>query len=295
MKDFSPVRRLFRFLKWTIAVLLVLAIVAVAGIYFASERILHRKYAVPLADIVVPKTAEAITEGERLARVYGCYGGCHGKRFEGNVLFEEAHVARLVAPSLHKAAARWNDAELARIVRHGVRPDGESVFAMPSYVFKGMSDADLGAILAFLRQAPDEAGLDPQLQVMALGRLGLATGKFESVASLIDHETVRPPAVTPKDPLALGDYIAHTNCAECHGADLRGRTEGPVIAPDLAIAGAYSLPAFTKLLREAVPVGGQTLGLMGSAVRARFKYLTDDEIAATYEYLLSRIAPKPRP
>jgi len=288
-------RRLFRFLKWTIAGLLVLAIVAVVGIYFASERVLHRKYTVPLTEIVVPTTPQAVAAGERLARVYGCYGGCHGKRFEGNVLFEEAHVARLVAPSLHKAAARWNDAELARIVRHGVRPNGESVFAMPSYVFKGMSDADLGAILAFLRHAPGEAGLDPQLKAMALGRLGLATGKFQSVASMIDHETVRPPAVTPTDPLALGDYIAHTNCAECHAPDLRGRTEGPVIAPDLAIAGAYALPAFTRLLREAVPVGGQTLGLMGSAVRTRFKYLTDDEIAATHQYLLSRFAPKSRP
>lgn len=69
MKDWSRVRSLFRFLKWPIAVLLVLAIVAVAGIYFASERILHRKYTVPLTDIAVPNTPGAITEGERLARV----------------------------------------------------------------------------------------------------------------------------------------------------------------------------------------------------------------------------------
>jgi mono/diheme cytochrome c family protein len=286
------VRGLFRFLKWTIAILLVVGIVAVLGIYFSSERILHRKYTVPLTEIAVPDTPSALAEGERLARVYGCYGGCHGKRFEGNVLFEEAHVARLVAPNLHKAAARWNNAELARIVRHGVRPNGESVFAMPSYVFKGMSDADLGAILAFLRKAPEEPGLDPELKAMALGRFGLVTGKFQSVASMIDHDDLRPPAVTPREPLALGDYLAHTNCAECHAPDLRGRKEGPVIAPDLAIAGAYSLPAFTRLLREGVPVGGQTLGTMGSVARSRFKYLTDDEIAATHQYLLSRLASK---
>ena len=272
--------------------LVVLAIAAVLAVYIGSERIIHRKYSVPLAEIAVPDTPEAVAAGERLARVYGCYGGCHGTRFEGHMLFEEANVARLVAPSLHKAAARWNNAELARIIRHGVRPNGESVFAMPSYVFKGMSDEDLGAILAFLRKAKEEPGLDPKLEVMAFGRIGLVTGQFKSVASMIDHGTVRPPAATPKEPMALGDYIAHTNCAECHGADLRGLKEGPVISPDLVMIGAYSLPAFTRLLREAIPVGGQSLTLMASASRSRFTHLTDEEIGATYQYLMGQFGPK---
>ena len=285
----GDVRRLLRVLSWLIAGIIVLAIAAGLVVYIASNRALHRKYEIPLTDVAVPSAPEAIAEGQRLARIYGCYGGCHGKRFEGNMLFEEAHVARLVAPSLNKAAARYTNAELVRIIRHGVRPNRESVFGMPSSSFKGMSDADLGAILAFLRQAPDEPGLDPRLDALILGRVGILTGKFRPMAATFDHDTVRPPAVRPQDRLALGDYLAHTICAECHGHDLHGIPSGPVIPPDLRIAGAYSLPAMARLLREGIPAGGQTLGVMGSAARGRFSHFTDEEIAAVHAYLTTVI------
>ena len=276
-------QRLRRWAARGIGAIVLLAVLLVAAVYLASERVLHRTYSIGLTAISLPEDSSALVEGERLARVRGCFGGCHGERFEGKVFFDQPRVARLVAPNLTEAAARWSDAELARIIRHGVRPNGRSVFGMPAHTFSLLSDKDLGAILAFLRHVPTEPGLQAELRPRALGRLGLAIGQFQPEAELIPHDSVRPPAVTPQDPLAHGQYLARTICTECHGGDLHGSQDGST--PDLRVAVAYSPQTFTRLLREGVPLDGRSLGLMGRAARGRFRYLTEAEIADLYRYL----------
>jgi mono/diheme cytochrome c family protein len=276
-------RRLLRWAVWSFAAILLLALLAVAAVYLASERILRRTYPVGLTAITLPNDSTALVEGGRLARVRGCFGGCHGERFEGKVFFDEPGVARLVAPNLTQAAARWSDPELARIVRHGVRPNGRSVFSMPAHTFSSLSESDLGAILAFLRHAPPEPGLQAELDARWLGRLGLVLGKYRPEAELIPHDSIRPPKATPREPLAHGRYLARTICTECHGGDLHGAADGST--PDLRIAAAYSPQTFARLLREGVPLDQRQLGLMGRVARGRFRYLTDVEISDLYQYL----------
>jgi len=48
-------------------------------------------------------------------------------------------------------ARQLTDAELGRIIRHGVRANGTSVWAMPSASFYHLEDADLGDIIAYVR------------------------------------------------------------------------------------------------------------------------------------------------
>ncbi|HSE45232.1 MAG TPA: cytochrome c, partial [Gemmatimonadales bacterium] len=189
-------RRLLRWAAWTFGAIALFALLAVAYVYVASERILRRPYTIALTPITVPDDSTAPIEGERLARVRGCFGGCHGMRSEGQVFFDDPKIARLVAPNLTEAAARWNDAELARIIRHGVRPNGRSVFSMPAHTFSGLSDEDLGAILAFLRHMPPEPGLQAELRPRYLGRLGLVLGQYRPEAELIAHDSI-PPTTTP--------------------------------------------------------------------------------------------------
>jgi mono/diheme cytochrome c family protein len=228
--------------------------------------------------------------GERLARVRGCFGGCHGERFEGQVFFDEPGVARLVAPNLTQAAARWSDPELVRIIRYGVRPNGRSVFSMPAHTFSALSEEDLGAILAFLRHTPPEPGLQAELQPRWLGRLGLVLGKYRPEAELIPQDALRPPSGTPQDPLPHGRYLARTICTECHGIDLHGASDGST--PDLRIVAAYSPQTFTRLLREGAPLDRRVLGLMGRVARGRLRYLTDAEIAHLYSYLRTLNGPR---
>jgi len=272
--------------SWGIGAIALIALLAVVYVYVASERILRRTYLVALTPITLPADSAALIEGERMARVRGCFGGCHGERLEGHVFFDEPKVARLVAPNLSDAAARWSDAELARIIRHGIRPNGRSVFSMPAHTFSGLSDEDLGAILAFVRQVPPEPGLQAELRARSLGRLGLVLGEYRPEAELIAHDSV-PPATTPREPLAHGRYLANTICTECHGLDLHGVAGS---TPDLVIVAAYSPETFTRLLREGVPLDQRQLRLMGDMSRRRFFYLTDVEITDLYQYL-SKLKP----
>jgi mono/diheme cytochrome c family protein len=253
------------------------------AVYLGSERILRRTYTVALTAVSLPTDSTALLEGERLARVRGCFGGCHGERFEGKVFFDEPGVARLVAPNLTQAAARWSDPELVRIIRRGVRPNGRSVFSMPAHTFSALSEGDLGAILAFLRHAPPEPGLQAELDARWLGRLGLVLGKYRPEAELIPQDVIRPPPATPQEPVAHGQYLARTICTECHGIDLHGASDGST--PDLRIVAAYSPQTFARLLREGVPLDERVLGLMGRVARGRLRYLTNAEISDLYRYL----------
>ena len=275
--------RRLRWMAWSLAAGVLLALLLTGAVYLGSERILRRRYAVGLTAVTLPGGSAALVEGERLARVRGCFGGCHGERFEGSVFFDEPGIARLVAPNLTEAAARWSDPELVRIIRYGVRPNGRSVFSMPAHTFSALSEGDLGAILAFLRRAPREPGLQPQLNARWLGRLGLVLGKYRPEAELIPQDALRPPRTTPQEPRSHGRYLARTICTECHGIDLHGAPDRST--PDLRIVVGYSPQAFTRLLREGVPLDGRALRLMGRVARGRFRYLTDSEVSDLYGYL----------
>lgn len=68
----------------------------------------------------------------------------------------------------------YPDADLARIIRRGVRPDGRTVVVMPSEMFSALTDADLGKILAYLHSEPPRAGPGRKVRVGPLAReLGL--------------------------------------------------------------------------------------------------------------------------
>lgn len=291
-------RRVLRWLGFAAAGVVGLAIVALVALYGLSERAIRRAYPAPSTPAFatpLPTDPASLAEGRRLALTRGCYDGCHGHGFAGSVFFDEPGVARLVAPDLTASARRYSDAELERIVRHGVRPDGRSVFGMPSSTFHELSDGDLARILAFLRSQPPANGLAPSLQAGPLGRLGILTGRFEPTAVMVRRElAATPPLVAPADTgdsLALGRYVARTVCTECHGPDLRGGGGTPA----LAVASAYTQGEFRHFLRTGAAKGGRELPLMSGVARRRFSHLTDAEVGALHAYLRSLAAPAKAP
>src|SRR5437764_7369307 len=166
-------KRLLRWMGVGLASLVGALIVACTVVYMLSERMLRRTYDVPAVTLTVPTDAESIVEGQRLATVRGCFNGCHGKNAEGVVMFDQPIIARVVAPDLTAAVRRYSDAELALIVRKGIRPDGHTLLIMPAEVFGGMTDADLGRIIAFLKSLPPATGPGPSVSVGPIGRAGL--------------------------------------------------------------------------------------------------------------------------
>ena len=273
-------------LRWTLIVLAALAallVLAYLVVYLQSERVLHQRYSVPTATFSVPADADSIAEGRRLAIMRGCYFGCHGKQAEGRVLFDQAMIARIVAPNLSAATRKYNDAQLSAIIRDGVRPDGRSLIVMPSEVFHDLSDAELGDIIAFLRSLPPSAGPGPEFSVGPLGRVGLAMGQFKLAAGEI-ADVVPPPEATDET-AAWGRHLARTICAQCHGTSLRGASNPDFTSPSLQVVAAYSTPAFTQLLRTGVPPSGRKLIEMSDAARNNLSHLSDAEILALYAYL----------
>ncbi|MGH8254280.1 MAG: c-type cytochrome, partial [Steroidobacteraceae bacterium] len=252
---------------------------------------LDHRYPALSTTIAVPVDAASIAEGQRLATITGCYAGCHGPQAAGAVLFDEPIIGRLVAPDLGVSARQHSDAELANIVRRGLRPDGRSVIVMPSQAFTYLSDADLGRIIAFLRSLPASAGPAPSVALGPLGRLGLVTGQFKMAARLI-AETVSTPEAATADAVT-GRYLARAVCAHCHGTDLHGESTPAYVSSNLQVVAAYTPEAFTQLLRTGVPLGGRKLDMMRIEALANLSHLTDAEIASLYSYLHSLPATTP--
>jgi cytochrome c553 len=275
--------RLLRWIGIALGSLVALALTAYLVVYVLSERLLGRVYQVPTVSISIPTDPGSIAEGRRLATVRGCVGSCHGPQAEGMILFEDPLVGRIFAPNLTAAVRKYSDAEIAVAIRNGLRPDGRSMIVMPAEAFVGLTDEDLGRIIAFLKSLPETPGPDSSLSLGPLGRLGFVIGKFKSVAELID-QTVPPPEAMNAE-AAYGRYLARTICAGCHGTSLNGDSNPDFTSPPLQAVAAYSLQEFAELLRTGVALGGRNLGVMSAESRNNLSLLTDTEIAALYRYL----------
>jgi len=275
-----------RFKKWLVrgtAGILTLLVVVIAGLYLLAERTLRRGYAdVPSQQFTAPTDSASVAAGERLAVLRGCLG-CHGSALEGGVFFDEPFVGRIVVPDLTRVALEYTDSELERAIRGGVRKNGRGMLVMPSDMFYNLSDADLGAIIAFVRSVDPGAGPETEISLGPLARGMLVAGVFSPAVAAIDHGAPRLDPGDGTDPVQLGRYLATTVCTECHGTDFSGSSDGST--PSLSQVLAYSIDDFTTLMREGRAVGDRELDLMAQVALGRFTHFTDAEIRAVHAFL----------
>ncbi|PJN94723.1 cytochrome C, partial [Amaricoccus sp. HAR-UPW-R2A-40] len=103
--------------------------------------------------------------------------------------------------------ATWSDAELAHAIREGLRPDGSLIGPpMPFTMYRGISDDDLAAVVAFLRTLPAVQNETPA----STYRIPLPPAYGPPVG----HVTAPERGVTAE----YGAYMATaiTHCMECH-------------------------------------------------------------------------------
>lgn len=261
-----------------------LALVATVAIYLMGERLLERDRDFPVSPIAVVTDPATLEEGERLATITGCRG-CHRPDLSGGVFFDGGILlARVAAPNLSVVARDYTDEQLAHTIRYGVRPDGRAMVGMPSAMFYHLRDADLAAIIAYVRSVPEVDKSLPTTRVGPMGRLGLLMGDFPLDADEIVSLGPRREPAADGGAMATGRYVAEIACSECHGTDLRGR-DG--FTPALAIAAAYDDEQFGHFMRTGEALGGRELGLMSAVARNRFVHLTEDEVGALHQYLRS--------
>ena len=273
-----------RFLRWAAGAIVSIVALALIVVYAGSEYRLRQRFDIAATPVPVPTDSAGLARGRHIFETRGCEG-CHGSGMAGKVFIDEPLLARLVAPNVVRAIRGYSDPELARLLRHGVRPNGHGVAVMPSSTFYHLDDADLGALIAYLRTLPDR-GSDslPATSMRLLARVGIVTGQYKLEPLNIVHDAPRAP--NGPDPASRGLYIAKSTCSECHGQKL----EGSPVTPALSIVAAYSPVEFARLMREGVPRDGRKLDLMAKTARSRLVHFSDDEVEALYTYLSHQFA-----
>jgi len=172
-----------------------------------------------------------LARGRYLVEVVGFCGACHTTRGPGGALvpgmalaggrvFEERGfraVASNISQDRETGIGAWTDAQIAAAIRDGVRPDGSPIGPpMPVESYRGISDRDLAAMVAYLRTTPPvrHAVAEKSRYPFAVAPAG------PPVAYVPD-----PPA---GDRVARGEYLAVNiaHCMDCHSGQLgEGRAD----------------------------------------------------------------------
>lgn len=261
-----------------VAVVTIVAAPALA-VLAISEWKLRRSYDVPLTPLRTAASPD-LAEGERMARIVGCWNGCHGQWGEGG---EEkiAGILRQTAPTLSEVLPLYTDEELVRLIRYGVRRDGRSAVGMISYTFWALGDEDISNIIAHLRRGQKNFPAIPRrTEITWRGRVALFTGAWGVAADRVDRSRPRWGDFPRTTPFERGRYIANVTCVECHGLDFNGNELEQ--APSLAILAAYSLEQFRTFMRTGKALGGRDIPSMRWVAETPF---SDTEIDGMYEFL----------
>ena len=275
-----------RWAGYALGFLLVLLLIAAAAVWLISSHKLTASQQAKPEHLAQP-TQEQLADAERQARILGCFS-CHGEGLRGNKMFDEPHVGTVWAPNLTRVAAHATDEQLAQAIHQGIGTNGRALMIMPSEDFQHLDDQQVAALIALIRRLPRGGSDVPPNVYGPIGRIGLVIGKFKTAPQLVSEYATQEPIPAGAD-VEPGRRLATIYCSACHGADLTGKEVTPdETSPDLAIAGAYDLDAFRKLLRTGVPAGGQKLRLMGEIARSDLTHLNDSEIAQLHSYLLAR-------
>ncbi len=221
-----------------------------------------------------------------------------GTNLGGNRFPLENFPFPLVAPNVSAdkttGAGAWSDAQLANAIRNGIGHDGRVLFpVMPFMQYRSMSDADLAAVIAYVRSLPAVKN-DP-------GKSQLPPPVAASLKAPPRVEHVPVPDLS--NPVKRGEYLATlADCVGCHtpvdeqgvplpGLDFSGGQwfKGPWgevasanITPDASGISYYTEKTFVTALRTG-HVGARRLSTI--MPWGLFKGMTDQDLKSIYAYL----------
>ncbi len=259
-----------------------------------------------LAGLVQPAAAQtALQRGRYLVTTIAGCGSCHtpqgpngplpGMALAGNQVVDDNPAFRAVAPNITPdrttGIGDWTDAQLFRAIREGIRPDGTLIGPpMPFEFYRRMADADVHAIVAYLRSVP-----------------AVHNASEKSVYHIKLPPTYGPPvgeitAPAKSDLVAYGGYLAGPvgHCLECHspatdhGADLSRAGQGGMqfrgpwgvsVAADITARelGGWNDAEIEHAIRGGIARDGRKL--MPPMAYAYYDGIAPDDMAALIAYL----------
>lgn len=272
------------------------------------------KHEVPEITYELASTPEKVERGAKIAAVVCNH--CHmdpttrrlsGRRVEDiDPAFGEVYSSNITQhPEV--GIGKWTDAQLAVLIRSGLKPDGTYV---PPYMpkFPLLSDDDLEAVIAYLRSdrqelQPSESEpppCKPSLLTKILSRTAFGPLPYPKTA-------VQHPA--PSDQVAYGRYLAtgQLGCYQCHSADFKTNSdlipeesagffgggnklfdmEGKVVyAPNITMHKTTGIGAWTEEeFVQAVKWGRNPDGGTYAYPMLPYTTISEEDVRAIYAYL----------
>ena len=293
-----------KLLKWIgiiLGSLIGLLLVVMLGLYFKTKSQLNKTYDVEVQEVVIPTDAESIEHGRHLTEVL-C-AECHGDDLSGIPDFVSVpNIASISTPNITpgkgSVTENFSVVDWVRVLRHGVKPDGHSVFLMPSETFQYLNEEDLGDILAYMKTAPPIDTSDratTTTDFTFLGHVVYGAGAFGNlvIASKIEHDALPSSFPEPGVTVQYGEYLVNINgCNSCHGTQFAGaKPPDPesILAPNLTPAGDignWTEAEFIEAFRTGIVPSGRRLipNFMPWTYKGK---MTDDELKAIFLFLQS--------
>ncbi|MES2098717.1 MAG: cytochrome c [Pseudomonadota bacterium] len=208
----------------TVASLVAVAAIVLVGGARLGERKMQRQVAVKLDAVAYRSDAASIERGRYLYVSRNC-AECHGANGAGKDVVNDGKGLLIHAPNITPAPgsviANYAAIDWTRTIRHGVKPDGRPALVMPSEDYARLTDADVAAIVAYVRQLPPAAGAGATIEFPLPVKALYAAGVVMDAAERIDHTLPPQQPVAEAVTLAHGAYVANT-CIGCHGEHLSG-------------------------------------------------------------------------
>jgi len=168
-----------------------------------------------------------VERGSYLVNTILTCGNCHspkgppqavaGKDFSGGLRFDEPPfdvTAPNITPDKETGIGSWSDADIKKLLRTGVRPNGTPIASvMPTGFYEIITDGDMDAIVAYLRTIKPVSNKvpDPIYKMAAPRQIFPGAEKPYTQAML-------------SDPMKNGFYLVTIgHCLECHTPMVKGQ------------------------------------------------------------------------
>jgi mono/diheme cytochrome c family protein len=263
----------------------VVALVGLAKIYVPRGS--------PVQALQIEGTAEQIARGEHLSNAF-CID-CHSPDGEPHLIGGvdigkdiPIPMGSFVTVNLTPGGPLkdWSDGEIKRLLREGIRRNGQPALIMGAVRARYMSDEDLHSVIAYLRSQPpsDNVTQYPPDRPNLLGAIMFGMNMIPTEPPVLG--SVKAP---PKGPtVEYGKYMVEfQDCMLCHGYMLDGVAVSPITppAPDLEIVKFWTAEQFITTMRTGVDPSGHQLG--GDMPWRSIGRLDDTELTAIHAFVVS--------
>ena len=282
-----------RVLTWLGAIVLILLVVAAAGLaytYHRTDALIAKTYTVSVPPLEIPTDPARIAHGKYLADKVSMCSECHDADLGGKMVQDNLAMGHLAAVNLTRGAGgvggQLTDADFVRALLHGVKPDGHSAIFMPSQDYH-FTETDAADIIAYVRSVPPvDREFSPPV-VGPVARVLTLLGDYPLLpAERIDHEKAAfLKSADTSTPVASGAYLVATaGCIGCHGQDFTGGGGPPPGAANITPVGlaGWTEKDFMTALREHKRPDGTTID---EAMPRALGQMSDADLEHIFAYL----------